>query len=103
MQSEGCVDVISIGELRKWANTGAFCVYVCFGDSTTATADMKVVHTNDLVTVCKILARLSLRLYKTGKYDWPSYAVVIIIIVIITKQASSCFSVCFLESRKSVF
>lgn len=67
---------------------------------------MKEVHTNDVVTICKILARPFLRLYKTGKYDWPRHAVVIIIVIIsilITKQASSCFSACFVESRKSVF
>jgi hypothetical protein len=70
------------------------------------TADVKGVHINDMVTVCKVLVRPLLRLHKNGKYDWPSHAVIIIIIVIsilITKQASSYFSVCFVESRKSVF
>ena len=37
------------------------------------TADVKEVHTNDVVAICKILARPFLRLYKSGKYDWPSH------------------------------
>jgi hypothetical protein len=80
--SAGCVDVISIGELQKWANTGAFCVCVCVfrREHNSFTADVKGVRTNDMVTV---LVRPVLRLYKNGKYDWPSHVVITIIIIII--------------------
>lgn len=77
------------------------CVCVFRREHNSFTADMKEVHRNDVVRICKILARPFLRLYKTGKYDWPSHAV--IIVIVITKQASSCFSAGFVESRNSVF
>jgi hypothetical protein len=69
------------------------------------TADVKGVHTNDVVTIYKVLVRPILRLFKKGKYDCPSHAVIIIIFmsIFIIKQAGSCFPVCFVENRKPVF
>ena len=66
------------------------------------TSDVRGIHTNDVAAICKELVGPFLPLYRNEKYNWQSH-VVIIIIVIITKQASFCFSVCFVESRKSVF
>ena len=82
-------------------------LFVCVfrSEHNSFTDDVKRVRTNDVLTVCKVLVRPFLRLYKNGKYNWPRHAVIIIIVIsiLVTKQASSCFSVCFVESRKSVF
>jgi hypothetical protein len=46
------------------------------------TADVEGVRTNDMVRVSKVLVRPVLRLYKNGKYNWPSHVIIVIIIKI---------------------
>jgi len=56
------------------------CVCVFRREHNSFTADVEGVRTDDMVTVCKVLVRPVLPLYKNGKYDWPSHVVIIVII-----------------------